>query len=145
MCLDNSPTAVQTFLTKHRNRKLITVYKVLELRNGKLLSPYQSNANPWKPGTYTSNRTAPKLCLRRRDISRGIHVCLTKYGAKNKRSNLVGSMYYDPMRYMHITKKYIIVQLLAHKDDLIGVGHSESVFHKVRLCKKEYNRALNGK
>lgn len=135
MCLFLDMLETQKLLGK--NKRTVTVFKILRLEKGKLCSLIH-NKYVWKPGlnimagirrkniqTYkVKNWFATNSAS---TISKGIH---------SYRSLKITEYHYNPTQ--------IIVKFIANLDDLIGANHEEMVFTKLYLTKQEYNKALKG-
>src|SRR4051812_25674330 len=109
MCLLNNQVLVEKFLKE--NKGSIVQYKILMLRDGKLVSPAYSLCK-WKPGYFRMDEKYSKEQLKisrtRNAIHEGIHVNRTKNAAKNLCESW-GC-------YSHI-----IVPVTCYVKDLIGI------------------------
>ena len=137
MCMTKDNFATQQFLNKHRGKKYVVVWKIYELRSGKLHPPYMITALPIRPGSIKSNRVTKVFdpydrceTFGRVDIRRGIHVYLTRRRARKMRTSYDGKVF----------------KCTARLDDLVGVSsYGHAVFMKIYISRKEFKRGKKGR
>jgi hypothetical protein len=136
MCLINNKAAVEKFLAKPYQSKLIKAYKIVETRcfSKSLVSKIYEYV--WVIGANVADKVKKNKGPYKtdgKDINNGIHVYLSK-------------KVYEIRRHCNTT--FIgcdrLITVWVRKEDLLGVSaNSETaVFRKVILRKAEYNRAI---
>jgi len=124
MCCRAKLNLTKNFLRRNREKKSITVYKVLT-RYGR--SPYMNYA--WCPGILSINIDRIKKDT---DITHGYHVWLSRKSAETHAN-----------RHNYC----VVVPVHVRPKDVIGVGYFDdygendnAVFNRVSLHTRDYNR-----
>jgi len=128
MCLFVNKEATEKFLSKHKNHKTVTVYKILERSGTRYITPYR-----FTPVTSTEFKAKKPLKT-------------IKQGRKLKSQGIGGGgihCYIDYQRARYQTGFMDnLFKCTALMEDLIAVGsRKDAVFTKIKLPK----RVLNGK
>jgi hypothetical protein len=141
MCCSGSIEKTRKFLSKHKNHKTVTVYKVFKTQdtdysNGWYAAPIVTKGlfAPYRGDRYypgETNASRPENRIRKEcRVNKGIHVFLTREDAEGlARSSSIK----------------VVVKMTAQVKDLIAVGDFEgipnnAVFKKVTLSRSEYDK-----
>lgn len=138
MCAFVDIKAQQKFLSKHKNHKTVTVYKVLCRKQNMLNTDYYTlvspyiNENKYFIGINKSNSRAKLQTQKNREINKGIHTFIHKCDA-------------DSLAIRNNYKNWFVVKVKAEMKDLICVGvYDEAVFKKITLPESEVKRVMSG-
>lgn len=129
MCCTGSIEETKKFLSKHRNHKKVTVYKVLKYNMAQIYSPYQYT--PYEPGIIYSDYLNSRIKCDI-SVSTGIHVWLDKKTAESHAKRRGGK----------------VAVMTAEVKDLIAVGYFHdykglnAVFNKVKFSNSEYDKFI---
>lgn len=121
MCLYVSKEKTEKFVSKHKNHKTVTVYKVLIRYDNKWFTPF--NFTPVTDILFKANRPLKTI----------------KNGRKIKRQSIYGGGIHCYLNYKHVyhtaTAKNIF-KCTALMEDLIAVGkRGDVVFTKIKFPK----------
>ena len=144
MCLRNSPSRVQEWLTENADKKEVRVWKVVKQvgRGSSVkLAPYFRHTVYGPRGTLMGGVTYEtginKSDAERRgpsfedeDIHKGIHVFWTKEMAE------------EWLRLRFADSRSVIMEMWVTPIEILGASTTEGVFKSVRIIKEEYGRAV---
>lgn len=135
MCLINFPEDVEKFQEKHKDKKTVTVWKVIQIHCG---DHPQSTIKDhiWNPGLNESSASTAILAESECEVNHGFHVWLNKPDYSNH-------CQFPSER---------IMELHCAIEDLLGVGYQhgggylsyykQAVFRKATLTQEEHDRVL---
>jgi len=123
MCLYTSDKNKELFLKRHKNKKKVVVWKILDCLNNSFATPYMG-IKIEQAGWFKATGKPSKKCVE----EGGIHVFTTRLRAKLEAILFSGPSFY----------KMKIFRCEALLKDLIAVGdNQDACFSKIWIPKKE--------
>jgi len=144
MCLYTSDKNKELFLKRHKNKKKVVVWKILDCLNNSFATPYMG-IKIEQAGWFKATGKPSKRCVR----EGGIHIYTTRQEARKLKQSLSPKNDNDDKQKLYDTSGNIYTILLkvvrceALLKDLIAVGKDgDACFSKIWIPKKELKQCV---